>query len=86
MSADAAELMHPDEPAEHRIVLDAHVTGELRVIRKGRPVANHAVVRNMRVRQQPVTVAEGSDTAILGRAGVDRQAEPLNRGRMRLGR
>ena len=69
--ADAAELMHADESAQHRKIVDDDVSGELRVVRKGRRVSDHAVMRDVAVGKQPVAVAKRRDAAVLRSAGVN---------------
>src|SRR5260370_25265452 len=71
MGTGPLELMHTSDPAEHCLVADHDVPGELRVVGERRVVADHAVMRNVAVREQQVAIADGRRAAILCRPRVD---------------
>src|ERR1019366_8225205 len=69
VSADAAELMHPDLALANRVLLDNAVAGQPRARRQDHVVADDAVVRHVRVRHhQRVTADFGFHPAAFGAA------------------
>src|SRR5262249_17805661 len=68
---DPAELMNAHEAAERGKIVDHDMSRKLRIVGKGRVVADDAVVRDVRVREQPVTAADGGDAAILRRSRMN---------------
>ena len=73
MPADARELVHEAERANHRVILHVDVAGQLRAIFQHHAVAEDAVVRHVRVRHDQVVAADARDVAALHRAAVHRR-------------
>ena len=47
------------------------MSGELRIVGERGRIADHAIMRDVSVSQQPVAVAERGDASVLRGAGVD---------------
>src|SRR5690606_20416568 len=69
--ANACKLMHGRETAQNRPVADVYVAGQLDAVGYYRVMPDLAVVRNVRVRHDPVVVAHPGDADVLRRAGID---------------
>jgi hypothetical protein len=70
--ADAAELMDAGVRAHHHPVVDMDVTRELRVVRERGAVPHDAVVRDVRIGEEQIAVADSRVAAVLRGAGIDR--------------
>jgi hypothetical protein len=76
--ADAAELMHGGEAADHDMVADDHVAGEGAVVGENAVVADDAVVRDVAVGEEDAVAADHGSVA--GRGGAvhgDKLAEDV---------
>src|SRR5437762_3011559 len=71
VGADAAELMYPDESSQHRMIADYDVAGELRIVRKRGVVTDDAIMRDMAIRQYPVSVTDRRRAAVERGPGVN---------------
>ena len=74
VGADARLLMDRRAAADHHIVADLHMASEQHAVRKNDPVAEPAVMRDMRIGEQRAAVADARFRTALARAGVDRDA------------
>ena len=70
--ADPHELVHAGVAAEDRPVAHLRVTRELGLVREDGVAPDHAVVRDVHVRHDPVVAADPRDTAALDGAQVER--------------
>ena len=58
MPADAAELVHAGEPADHGMILDHYMAGEGAVVGKNDVVSDHAIVGDMGVGEEIAVTAD----------------------------
>ncbi len=69
--ANTTELMHTGESAADHPVPEMHMTGQCRVVRHDRVVAEHTIMRNVAVGHDPVIVTDNRLALVLRGATAD---------------